>query len=92
MITTSQELYQHINEGKHFTNRAACILISAYLARIGIDIAPEDVWNYSPTGELSQVYHLYCLALDWLDSRHINNELTKEELTNINEALGRETV
>ena len=42
------------------TGKEACELISKYLKEAkGMDVKPEDIWNYSPTGELAEVFLLY---------------------------------
>ena len=50
------------------TGKQMCELIVEWLNKdIGIkkELDPMDLWNYSPTGELSMVFEWYQLALKW---------------------------
>jgi hypothetical protein len=42
-----------------------CELISAYFASRGIVMSPEQIWNYSPTGELFKVFEWHRMARHW---------------------------
>jgi hypothetical protein len=47
------------------TMQQMCETISAYWKRTrGVDIAPEAIFNYSPTGELSRVFSWYQEVVD----------------------------
>jgi hypothetical protein len=41
------------------TGKEMCEEISAWLATKGIKKTPEEIWNYSPMGELFEVFALY---------------------------------
>lgn len=51
-----------------------CELISEYWESKGIYKTWEDIWNYSPTGELANVYFWYQDAKKWKEGLK-NNEL-----------------
>jgi hypothetical protein len=45
------------------TGKEMCELISKWLKDTGHpEHTPEEIWNYSPTGELSLVFELYGVA------------------------------
>jgi hypothetical protein len=53
------------NEGT-VTGQQMCELISKYFKeKYNIDKSWEEIWYYSPTGELAKVYYWYEDALDW---------------------------
>lgn len=52
------------DETKGVTMQEMCETISAYWKRTrGVDVAPERIFNYSPSGELSRVFEWYQEAL-----------------------------
>ena len=54
------------------TGKEMCEMISEYWASKGIHKTWEEIWNYSPTGELFYVYLWYEDACKWKE------ELPKE--------------
>jgi len=47
-----------------------CELISEYLASKGIHKTWEEIWNYSPTGELYWIFIYYERAKKWKGGLH----------------------
>jgi hypothetical protein len=65
------------------SGRKMCEIISSFFKeKHGIEKSWEEIWNYSPTGELYNVYYWYEDALDWfknkdkngLDTSHNSND------------------
>ena len=50
---------------KDVTGQEMCELISKYFKARGIDRTWEQIWNYSPTGELAMVYYWYEDAIEY---------------------------
>jgi len=51
---------------KEVTGKEMCELISKFLLETkGVEMTWEEIWNYSPTGELFLVYEYYDRALAW---------------------------
>ena len=51
------------------TGKEMCELISEYLLTKSINMSWEEVWNFSPTGELFHVFELYQIAKEWKESK-----------------------
>jgi hypothetical protein len=47
------------------TGQGMCELISQFFRSRGIERTPEEIWNYSPTGELSMVFEWFHKARRW---------------------------
>ncbi len=52
-------------ESEKITGKEMCELISEYFAFHGLNKTWEEIWNYSPTGELYMVYSWYEDAKKW---------------------------
>jgi len=58
------------------TGQQMCELISKYFKeKFNIDKSFEEIWYYSPTGELAEVYYWYEDALEWFEDKE--KRLTK---------------
>lgn len=51
------------------TFKEMCELISEYWATLGIHKTWEQIWEYSPTGELFMIYEWYEQAKEWKDNK-----------------------
>ena len=52
------------------TGMEACELIAKYWKEVkGITVEPENIWNYSPKGELSMVFLWYWEAQDYYEDK-----------------------
>jgi|GEM_PF-2178172 len=51
---------------KSYTGKEMCEMISEYFKETkGIQLSWEEIWNYSPTGELFMVYEWFNEAREW---------------------------
>jgi len=52
---------------REVTGKEMCQLVSEHWASLGIDKTWEEIWNYSPKGELFMVFMWYEEAKKWKD-------------------------
>lgn len=55
------------------TGKEMCELISEYWSSKGIDKSWEQIWNYSPTGELFNIFMWYEEAKEWKEGLNKND-------------------
>lgn len=56
-----------------------CEIVSEFFRETrGIDVTPEQVWGYSPTGELSRVFEWYQQAVVWRKTTEVRDEVAEE--------------
>ena len=52
------------------TGQQMCELIAEHWrAVLGVEVAPKDIWNYHPNGELAMVFLWYESAKAWKESQ-----------------------
>lgn len=50
------------------TYKAMCELISCFFRSRGVHKTPEEIFNYSPTGELFELVDWYRMSLHWVQT------------------------
>jgi len=60
-----------MTEQESYTGQEMCEIIVEAMKKIGIENppTPEQIWNYSPTGELAEVFYLFDWAMITLGRR-----------------------
>ena len=60
-----------MNEPEAYTGKEMCETIVEAWEKVGIEKHPtaEELWNYSPTGELSEIFFLHDWAMVTLERR-----------------------
>lgn len=59
------------------TYQEMCELISEHWASQGGDVTWEEIWNYSPHGELYLIHIWYLEAKEWKDRQMTSNSSDK---------------